>query len=133
MSIARVSGSGLAASRALTVSPSRSSETTRRAVVGADIVNGENVRVAQRADGLRLLFQPPDQFRVVRARSGYNLDRHVALQPIVPGPIHFAHPARTQLADDLVWTQTRAGTQRHTGFWLLIPGFPGFRLLTSDF
>jgi hypothetical protein len=87
-----------------------------RAVVGADVVDGENVRVAQRADGLRLLLQPPDQIRVVRTRGGHDLDRHVTLQAIVPGSIHVAHPTRTQRADDLVWTQTRAGTQRHTDF-----------------
>ena len=42
-----------------------------------------------------------------------DLDRHRALQPRVPRPIHLSHPARADRRDDLVRSESGAGGKRH--------------------
>ena len=78
----------------------------RRAVVGAEVVDRGDVRMVQRPGCLRLLFEAPQTVRVLRVRSGQDLDRNIALQPLVARAIDLAHPARPDRAEDLVWPET---------------------------
>ena len=46
-------------------------------------------------------------------RIGQHLNRDLAAQPCVPGPIDFFHPTRAERAEDLVGAESHAGKERH--------------------
>ena len=58
-----------------------------------------------------LALKARQAFRVRRDRRGEHLERDLALQGGVGGPIHLAHPPRTQGAAHEIGAETRAGSQ----------------------
>jgi hypothetical protein len=51
--------------------------------------------------------------RIVGEMRWENLDGDSAVQPRIPRPVHFPHPAHAERRDDLVGTQFDAIGQRH--------------------
>ena len=63
-----------------------------RAFMGADVENGKNIGVIQRAGGAGFLFETFQTLSITRKRSGKNLYRDVAPQARVARSIYFAIP-----------------------------------------
>src|SRR5271154_6324290 len=74
----------------------------RRALMLAKIVNGEDVGMIQRGDGLRLLLEAPQSLGIAGESSRQNLNRNVTVEPRVARPIHLAHAARSDCRYDFV-------------------------------
>ena len=85
----------------------------RRAVDGADVVDRDDVGMAERRCGSGLLLESLQPARVPRELRRQDLDRHLARQLRIPRPVHLAHAARAQKPADLVGAEPRAGGQRH--------------------
>src|SRR6266404_2256416 len=88
-------------------------DDVRCTVMSANIVNGENVRMIQRARRLCLLLKSPQSILILRERRRQNLDRYVAIQFRVMRQINLAHPARTDLRADFVTTEFCACGKAH--------------------
>ena len=65
----------------------------RRLTLAADVVDRQDVGVAERRDDAGFALEARERLRVVGETLGEHLDRDVALQPRVPGAIHLAHSA----------------------------------------
>ena len=77
------------------------------------VVQGADVRVRELRDRLRLPLEAlPDLGRSRQVRRQH-LDRHRAVQPRVPRPVHLPHPSRAERREDLVRTETGTGGERH--------------------
>src|SRR5580765_5801703 len=74
-----------------------------------------DVRVIQRRESLRLALESGHAVRIGRERLREDLDRDGAFEARIAGFIHFAHAARPDGGDDLVWTQARAGSKGQVG------------------
>ena len=74
-------------------------------------MNGQDVRVRERCNRLRLVFEPVQRFRIVRGSLGHDLDRHLAPEPRVARPVNFAHPPRAERRNDLIRSEAIARTQ----------------------
>ena len=85
----------------------------RHAVRRADVENGDDVGVAQRGGRAGLLLETLEPLLVCCEIRGKDLDRDVPAQPRVPRPVNLAHPAGADGRDNLVWTESRAGGERH--------------------
>ena len=83
------------------------------ALVRSEIMDGQDVRVRQRGDGLRLALEARQRVGVLRAVGRQDLDRHLAPEPRVPRPVHLSHPARAERRHDLVRAQSRPGGYGH--------------------
>ena len=83
------------------------------AVVHADVVDREDVRVIQRRSGARFLLEALKPAGIGRGVRGKNLDRDVAPEPRVAGAIDLAHPAGAEQRKDFVGTEMDTGCQRH--------------------
>ena len=83
------------------------------AVVHADVVHREDVRVIQRRSGSRFLLEALKPAGIGRGIGGKNLDRDVAPKPRVATAIDLAHPARAEQRKDFVGTEMDTGCQRH--------------------
>ena len=64
-------------------------------------IHGGDRRVGDGGRGTGLTLQPFAQIGVVRQRRGQRLERHVAVQPAVCRQVNDAHPAASDLPDDL--------------------------------
>ncbi len=92
----------------------------RNGALFPDVEEGEDVRMREGGDGLRLLLETGKGARVVRDDLGQNLDGHVAAQPRVPGPVDLTHSPRAQGCEDFVGAETGARADCHealTGFY----------------
>ena len=85
----------------------------RRSGFGADIVNGQDVRVIELSGGARLLLEATQPAGVRRERVGDQLDRDLAPEPWIAGAVHLAHATRTQPADDLIGADARSRRKCH--------------------
>ena len=83
------------------------------AVVRADVVDGQNVRMIQKASGPCLLFEPAQPVIVGSKRGGQNLDGDLAPQPRVAGPVDLAHSTGPQRTDDLHGSELCARLDSH--------------------
>ncbi len=72
------------------------------ALVLSEIVDGQNVRMRQRGDGLGFALETRHRVGILGAVSRKDLDRHLAPESRVPSPVHLAHPARAERRQDLV-------------------------------
>ena len=79
------------------------------AVVGAEVVDREDVRMRERRDGLRLALEPRERVGIGGDGFGEDLDRDVAVELRVPRPVDLAHAARAERREDLVGAE--AGTR----------------------
>jgi len=65
----------------------------RRAVLLADVMNRENIRVVKSGDRTRFLLEAAKAVGISGERSGKDLDGNIATQAVVAGAIDFAHSA----------------------------------------
>ena len=65
-------------------------------------VDRGDVRVIERCQQLRFALEPGEPLGIRREGFGQHFDGHLAVEPKVLGTVDFAHPARTELLDDLV-------------------------------
>ena len=79
----------------------------------ADVEDGADVRMLQRGHGARLALEPFARRRRIRECRRQHLDRDVTLESGVARPVHLAHPARADLVDYGIGSQTDAGRQGH--------------------
>ncbi len=82
-------------------------------IAGADVVKLADVRVIQRGNCARFLLETAQSIGIGSEGLGKNLDRDLAPQTRVTGPIDFAHPSGAQRADDFKWTESGACGQGH--------------------
>ena len=79
--------------------------------IGADIVDGADIGVIERRGRSRF---PLETFQRLRRRGDpvrQDFDRHDPFETRVRGPIHFAHPAGAERADDFVRAEASAGSK----------------------
>jgi hypothetical protein len=90
-----------------------------------EVVNGEDVRMRERGDGLRLPLEPREGCGVRGERLGQDLDRDVAIQLRVARSVDLAHAACTKQRDDFVRAEASAGGDGHVvaGVRGLCPGW----------
>ena len=77
-------------------------------------VDGRDVGMIQRGEGLGFTLEASQAIRVVRKRLGEDLDRDVAVQLRIARAKHLAHPADTDAGDDFVDAETGAGFEGQT-------------------
>ena len=85
----------------------------RGALVAPEIVDGEDVRVVERRDRVRLPLETRERVGVLRQRFGEHLDRNVALQLRIPRLVDLAHAPGTERREDFVGAETGAGGESH--------------------
>jgi hypothetical protein len=66
------------------------------AILGADIVQGEHVRVAEAGDDTCLLLETLQSVGIAPTATGQNLDRDRAAEAGIDGAVYLAHASRTQ-------------------------------------
>ena len=79
-----------------------------RAVLVADIVQGADVRMVQTGNGLGFTTEAGQPLRITREMFRKDLDGDGPSETSVGSLVDFTHPAHTDEADDLIWTQARA-------------------------
>jgi hypothetical protein len=80
----------------------------RRPVVGADVMNGDDVRMIEARRGHRFLLEPSQTFGIGRNALGDDFDRNIATQARVARAIDLTHAAAAEQCDHLVRTDSRA-------------------------
>ncbi len=73
-----------------------------RALVEAEIMDGEDVRMGECGHRLRFAPEPIDPVGILGEGGCDDLQSDVSLQPGVAGSVDLAHPAGAKEADDLV-------------------------------
>jgi len=71
------------------------------------------VRVIQRGEDFRLALEARQPLRIRRKEIRQDLDRDVALEPRVAGPIDLAHAASADGSENFVRAETSADAQGH--------------------
>src|SRR4029077_5191582 len=74
----------------------------------ADVIEMTNIGMRQRGNSTGFALETLLRLEVVRKVSGQNLDRDTTVEAGIAGAIHFSHPARAELRDDLVRSEFRA-------------------------
>ena len=77
-------------------------DQVRRALVNADVVDGQDVRVVQLSRGARFLLEAVHTSGVAREGLGDQLDRNLAAETAVARAIDLPHAAGTEPSDDFV-------------------------------
>ena len=83
------------------------------AVVGAGVVNGENVLVGEGGDGSGLPLEPGEPVSVLGKGPRQDFDRHVTPQPRVMGAVDLTHAARANQFGDFIRPKAGSGSERH--------------------
>ena len=83
------------------------------ALLAAEVVDGEDVRVGEGGDRLRLALEAGERVRVLGEVPRQDLHRDVALELGVARAEHDAHAALAELGDDLVRSEAGPGSERH--------------------
>jgi hypothetical protein len=82
-------------------------------VVVLDREQRDDVGVVEAGHRARLALESGQAVGVRRHVGRQYLERHLAAEAHVPGPIHLAHAARAERGDDFVSPQAGAGDQCH--------------------
>lgn len=85
------------------------------AVLPFEAVDGSDVRMAERGENPRLALESCDSLRIRDEHRRQRLERNVAAEPKVVGPVHLAHPADTDQRKNLVRTDLVAKLQCQCG------------------
>ncbi len=75
-----------------------------RALVDAEIMDGEDIRMGERGHCLRFALESIDPVGILGEGGCDDLQSDIALQPGIAGSVDLAHPAGAKEADDLVGT-----------------------------
>jgi hypothetical protein len=94
-------------------------DDVRQRLVRAHVVDGEDVRVVERARGPRLLLEAAETVRTARRRLRQHLDGDLTAEPRVPRAVDLAHAAGPEGPADLVHADARSRLQSHV---LEVPG-----------
>jgi hypothetical protein len=81
----------------------------------AHVVDRDDVWMGESGHGARLAGEAPPGRLVGAQLLVDRLDRHLAAQPRVEGPVHLSHPTGAEEREDLVGAGTAAGGERHGG------------------
>ncbi len=85
-----------------------------RAAFGfADVIDGANVRVAQRGSGTRLPLEPVPRRLIHEGFFGQNLDRHITIQARVARLIDLPHASCANRRKNFIRPQHRTCSQQH--------------------
>ena len=82
------------------------------AVIGAYVMNDEDVGVVEGGDDARFLLEAALAFRVGGERGRKHLHGDLPVEARVPRPEHLAHPTRSEGSPEDVRTESRAVRQR---------------------
>src|SRR5258708_16433389 len=85
----------------------------RRALVRADVVDGKDVGVVQAARRPRFRLEPAHALGALGEGRRQHLERHVAADARIAGPVDDAHAAHPEKSLDLAGTYVRAGGEGH--------------------
>src|SRR5262249_14755840 len=84
------------------------------AIGGAEVIDLENVGMRESSDGASFALEPGQSAAVIAGQlPGKHLDRDIASELGVPGPVNLSHPPRAERREDCVLTEAGAGGQRH--------------------
>src|SRR5215204_3583905 len=100
----------------------RALDVLEHEVARADVVDLTDVRVVQAGDRARFLFEPAQSIGLRDELWGQHFDRDIPTQSAVASTIDLAHASSTNGCHDFIWSEARAGRERH--------GF-GFQLTMS--
>ena len=96
------------------LSPSSNSRNHEgRAIVLADVVNAENIGMAECGDGTGFLLETPEAVGIGGEGGGQNLDGDIASQALIAGAVNLAHSASTDECNEFVGSEFRTGSERH--------------------
>ena len=90
-------------------------DQVRHGPLGADVEDGQDVRVIERRGGARLHFESAKTIRVRDELARQHLHRDVASQPRIVALVDLAHPAGAEQADDFIGSDARAWLQGQCG------------------
>ena len=85
----------------------------RARALDAGIVDGDDVRVAERSRRQHFLLKAPEPVGRIGNRLGEDLDRDIAMQASVGSAVHLAHAPGAEQALDLVPAEARARCEGH--------------------
>ena len=97
--------------------------------MSADVVDGDDIGMIQRAAGARLLFEAAQPVGILGEGAQQDFDRHLAPEPRVPRAIHLPHASRAQHGDDFVGTKVRPRGESHKALLALFEFLPGVEVL----
>ncbi len=89
------------------------------AVAGAEVVDGQDVRVRECGDRARFALEARQRGRIGRQGFGQDLHRYIAVQLRVVCPVDLTHSTGTDLVADFVATEAlpaRAGRGEFNGW-----------------
>ena len=90
-------------------------DEVRRVVVRAEIEDGEDVRMIERARRPGLAHEALQPVGISGEGRRQDFDRDVTIEARVPGPVDLAHAPLAERRDDLVGAEPGAGADRHQG------------------
>ena len=93
-----------------------------RAIHPLEAVDRGDVRMAERGEDPRLAFEAPQAPRVAAKRVGQALDRDLAAQAGIEGPVDTPHAARAQQIEDLIATDVLSEDEAIAGGVVRDPG-----------
>lgn len=79
----------------------------------AEVVHCEQIGMIEHARGPGFLLEAAHAVGVSGECRGQNLDRDLAAEPRIPGPIYLTHPASAERREDLVRTKASSRSQAH--------------------
>ncbi len=80
--------------------------------MSAEIVGGDDIRVAEPRHGQRLLLEPREGRRIVHLGDGNGFDGDDAIEALLPRPKHHAHPAAADPFENFVSRHNLSGVQQ---------------------
>ena len=81
-------------------------DDVRRAVLRADVVNGQDVRMVERGSCARFLLEATQPVSISREGRWQNFDRDFAVEACIARAVHFTHPARAKEGENPVRAKT---------------------------
>ena len=105
-------------------------DQVRHGPLGADVEDGQDVRVIERRGGARLHFETAKAIRIRDELARQHLHRDVAPEPRVVAFVDLTHPAGAQQADDFIGSDAGAWLEGQWGldgvrFWSTSAGRSG--------
>ena len=82
-------------------------------VVGADVVDGEDVGVVQGRGRAGFLLEAAQAIGIAGPERRQHLDRDIAVEPRVARPVDVAHASGAEGREDLVRTEAASGHNTH--------------------
>ena len=99
------------------------------AIFFASVIYGRDVRMIELGKCQRLTFEVTARLVVHQQPGAQDLDRHVALELLVAGPVHHAHSTRTQPLDKQIPPQPFFCPTKM--YWQSLSGRTAIRVITA--